>query len=387
MGGKQGVVILGSTGSIGTSTLEVIAALSDRFDVVGLAAASNHALLQAQIDRFRPRFVHLGNGGQVNGADQPTGDAPLTQLATLPEVDIVVVATTGHAAIEPTIAALRAGKIVALANKETIVAAGELVMKEAAASNGVLRPVDSEHSALWQCLGSDRFDARHVRKLILTASGGPFRGWTTEQLRSVTPAGALNHPTWSMGAKVTIDSATLMNKGLEIIEAHWLFRCPLDAIDVVVHPQSIVHSLVEFRDGSLMAQLAQQDMKVPIQYALTYPDRVEGATSTLNLLEISQLSFEAPDVTAFPLLRIARESAELGSTYPTVLSAADDFAVEAFLDGRLSFNGITAIIEEVLSAHDPAGSPLTLDAIHEADGWARRHAETVLKHKARQWMA
>lgn len=386
MNEQKGIVVLGSTGSIGTSTLDVIEALPERFRVVGLAAASNRELLQQQIARFRPDVAHLGSNQIIEGCDHLTGDDPLTQMATLPGADIIVVATTGHTAIEPTIAALRAGKIVALANKETIVAAGEIVMREAKQSTGTLRPVDSEHSALWQCLGSDRFDPDRTRRLILTASGGPFRGWSAGQLRNVTPADALNHPNWSMGDKITIDSATLMNKGLEIIEAHWLFDCPLDAIDVIVHPQSIVHSMVELHDGSLIAQLASHDMKVPIQYALLYPERVKGPGTTVDLISLGQLTFEAPDIDAFPLLRIAREAAQTGSTYPTVLSAADSLAVEAFLGGSLSFSGIARLIEETLYVHDPAGGPLTLDAIHDADAWAKRTAQEMIDTRATEWI-
>lgn len=382
---QQGVVILGSTGSVGTSTLSVIDALPDRFRVVGLAARSDTDLLQQQIDTFQPTYAHIHNDQRITGAKQLAGDDALMQLATLDEADIVVVATTGHTAIEPTIAALRAGKIVALANKETIVAAGEIVMRTAREGPGVLRTVDSEHSAIWQCLGEDRFDPQRVRRLILTASGGPFRGWTADQLSSVTPADALKHPTWTMGSKITVDSATLMNKGLEIIEAHWLFDCPLDAIDVIVHPQSIVHSFVEFLDGSLMAQLASHDMRVPIQYALTYPDRIEGAGAPLDLASMLELTFEPPDPDAFPLLRIAREAAEHGSTYPTVLSAADSVAVEAFLEGKLSFPGIARLVVATLERHSPASGPLTLEAIHAADAWAIEQARALLQGEASQW--
>ncbi len=379
---QQGVVVLGSTGSIGTSTLDVLAAMPDRFRVVGLAAARNQELLQRQIDTFQPAYAHIeAVGARLSGTEQIDEPGALTHLATLAEADIVVVATTGHTAIEPTIEALRAGKIVALANKETIVAAGEIVMHEARVSSGILRPVDSEHSALWQCLGADRFDPERVRRLIMTASGGPFRGWTVDQLKRVTPEDALKHPNWSMGTKITIDSATLMNKGLEIIEAHWLFDCPLDAISVVVHPQSIIHSLVELRDGSLIAQMASHDMRVPIQYALTYPERVEGPGETIDLISLGKLTFEGPDISAFPLLSIAREAARQGSTYPTVLSAADSVAVEAFLAGKLSFLGISRLVQDALDAHTPAAGPLTLQAIEEADTWAEQYARHLVEHR------
>ncbi|CAN5215723.1 1-deoxy-D-xylulose-5-phosphate reductoisomerase [soil metagenome] len=383
---QQGVVILGSTGSVGGSALDVVAALPDRFRLVGLAAATNQRLLQQQIDTFQPSYAHLATGGtRLTGVEQIDNPEALTHLATLDDADIIVVATTGHTAIEPTIQALRAGKIVALANKETIVAAGEIVMREARTSTGILRTVDSEHSALWQCLGSDRFDPERVRRLIITASGGPFRGWTSEQLSTVRPADALKHPNWNMGDKITIDSATLMNKGLEIIEAHWLFDCPLDAISVVVHPQSIVHSMVELHDGSLIAQIASHDMRVPIQYALTFPDRVLGPGKPINLVTIGELTFEEPNLEAFPLLTIARDAAAQGSTYPTVLSAADSVAVEAFLAGRLSFLGISRLVQESLDAHTPSSGPLTLAAVREADTWAEQYARQLVEERSSQW--
>ena len=379
--GQQGVVILGSTGSIGTSTLSVIEALPERFRVVGLCAASNKADLQAQVNRYSPDFALLDDGSSLSGASTIDGPDAMVQLATLDQADIVVVATTGHTAIGPTIAALKAGKIVALANKETIVAAGEIVMREARNGPGTLRTIDSEHSALWQCLGTDRYDASTVKKLILTGSGGPFRGMTRDQLAGVTRADALQHPNWAMGSKITIDSATLMNKGLEVIEAMWLFDCPLDAIDVVIHPQQIVHSLVEFHDGALLAQLGSHDMRLPIQYALTYPDRLHGPAETIDLLSLSSLTFEPPDLEAFPLLSLCRHAAKAGATYPTVLSAADTVAVEAFLADRLSFMNIALVVEDVLAAHVPANGPLTLEAIHAADAWALDTAQRCLKER------
>ncbi|MEX1158913.1 MAG: 1-deoxy-D-xylulose-5-phosphate reductoisomerase [Thermomicrobiales bacterium] len=372
---RQNIVVLGSTGSVGRSTLDVVAALPERFNVLALAAASNQQRLQEQIERFRPSFAScLAHDVPLDGVNVIDGADALTTLATLPEADIVVVATTGHAAIIPTIEALKAGKIVALANKEVIVAAGEIVTAIAREGAGELRPVDSEHSALWQCLGANRADLRVVSRLILTASGGPFRGWTTEQLRSVTPALALSHPTWSMGAKITIDSATLMNKGLEMIEARWLFECPYDRIEVVVHPQSLVHSLVEYVDGSTLAQLASHDMRIPIQYALTYPDRLAGPTRRLRLTDLVQLDFEPPNLKSFPLLEIARQAGLAGGAYPTVLSTADTVAVNAFLTGALSFTDIATVVTDVLDAHAPAAGPLTLDIIAAADEWAEQAA-------------
>lgn len=380
---RQGVVILGSTGSIGTSTLSVIEELRDHFRVVGLCASNNQQLLQEQIDRFRPDYAHISVDSDLRDVSVVKGSDALSTLATLDEADIVVVATTGHTAIEPTLAALRAGKIVALANKETIVAAGEIVMREASNRPGALRTIDSEHSAIWQCLESNTFDPSQVRRLILTGSGGPFRGRNREGLSGVTPADALRHPNWSMGSKITIDSATLMNKGLEIIEAMWLFNCPLESIDLVIHPESIVHSLVEYQDGALVAQLGGHDMRLPIQYALTYPNRRQGPAKSIDLVELGKLTFEAPDVETFPLVRLSREAATRGATWPTVLSAADDVAVQAFLDGRISFLQISELIEDVLNDHQAEPGSLTLDAVHEADRWATFASEAWLRRHDR----
>ncbi len=369
-GSRQRVAILGSTGSIGRNTLDVIATHPDRFEVVALAASRSATELEQQAQRHHPRYVSIEHGSVAIDGATTLVDDPLLTIATLDEVDIVVVATTGHAAIQPTIAALEAGKIVALANKETIVAAGALVMPIAQRRPGFLRPVDSEHSALWQCLGGRIDDVAAVRRLILTASGGPFRGLTAEQLRGVTPDDALRHPTWDMGAKVTIDSATLMNKGLEVIEAHWLFDVPYERIDVVVHPQSLVHSLVEYVDGAILAQIGSHDMRLPIQYALSWPDRLSPPAPPLDVLQLARLDFESPDTDAFPMLRLAYDAGAAGSTYPAVLSAADSVAVAAFLDGRVGFTDIAAVVSDVLDAHEPVTTPLTLDAILDADHWA-----------------
>lgn len=377
--GTRGVVVLGSTGSVGTSALDVIAAIPERFRVVGLAAARNHRVLQQQIDRFRPIYASCGaSGNHLTNVTVIDGERQLSQLATLDEAEIVVVATAGHDAIQPTLDALAAGKIVALANKESIVAAGELVMNAVRSGPGELRPVDSEHSAVWQCLASCGGDTSQVRRLVLTASGGPFRGWSHESLQSVTPAQALKHPNWSMGSKITIDSATLMNKGLEVIEARWLFSVDLDRINVVIHPQSLVHSCVEFVDGSTVAQLGSHDMRLPIQYALTYPERVEGSATRLSILDISRLDFEPPDETAFPLLSIARTAGNLGGTYPTVLSVSDSVAVEAFLDGRLRFDQISNVVQATLDRHSSDHLPLTVDAIADTSEWAERQARLLV---------
>ncbi|MEA2512857.1 MAG: 1-deoxy-D-xylulose-5-phosphate reductoisomerase [Thermomicrobiales bacterium] len=374
-----GVAVLGSTGSIGRQTLDVVAQLPERFRIVALAAGANHELLAEQVRQFQPDVVarddtSAGDLGPTT-ATCLSGSDGLIAAATHPDADIVVVATSGHAAIMPTYRAIEAGKTIALANKETIVCAGELIMPLAARHGVEIRPVDSEHSAIWQALGAPRRD--DVARLILTASGGPFRTTPREQLASVTAEEALAHPTWRMGGKITIDSATLMNKGLELIEAHWLFAVPYDNIDVLVHPESIVHSIVEFVDGSQLAQLSLPDMRLPIQYALTYPEHASGPCRRLDLAEVGALHFERPDLDCFPALTLARRAGEQGMTYPTVLSAADEVAVEAFLAGRIPFLGIAAIVNDVLDAHTP--SALTdVAVVFEADAWARRMAANLV---------
>jgi len=376
--GPVGVSVLGSTGSIGRQALEVIAGLPDRFRVVALAAGRNSALLAEQSARFRPDLAALD---QPAGSPPPAGvrlevgEAGLLAAATHPEAAIVLVATSGHAGILPTLRAVEAGKIVALANKEAIVCAGEVIVPLAAERGVEIRPVDSEHSAIWQSLG--RSPGREVSRLILTASGGPFRRTPAAALAGVTVEQALAHPTWAMGGKVTIDSATLMNKGLELIEARWLFGVPLGRIDVVVHPESIVHSLVEFVDGSQIAQLSLPDMRLPIQFALTYPEHAPGPCRRLSLAEVGTLHFEAPDTERFPALDLARWAGEAGGTYPTVLSAADDEAVAAFLAGRLRFAQIPEVVARVLHRH-VAASPLSLGLIAEADRWGRAAAEAEI---------
>jgi 1-deoxy-D-xylulose-5-phosphate reductoisomerase len=303
------------------------------------------------------------------------GGDGLIAASTHPSVDIVVVASSGHVAIVPTIHALELGKTIALANKETLVCAGEIITRLAAASGTQIRPVDSEHSAIWQAI--DDSPIEQVNRIILTASGGPFRMAPATKLAQVTAAEALAHPTWSMGDKITVDSATLMNKGLEIIEAHWLFGLSYDQIDVLVHPESVVHSLVEFVDGGLIAQLGLPDMRVPIQYALTYPGRMKLSTQRLDLAEVGALHFERPDTERFPGLRLAREAGIAGRTYPTVLSAADDEAVKAFLGGDLRFVDIPAAVEVVLEKHQP--TDVTVDSIWEADHWARIAAREAVR--------
>jgi 1-deoxy-D-xylulose-5-phosphate reductoisomerase len=377
-GDRRGIAVLGSTGSIGRQTLDAIAAHSDRFRVVALAARTPSRGFLAQIARHRPLVSAVSEPGKTPGDLEPpllVGPDGLAAAATHPEVDFVVVATSGHAAIIPTIQAIEHGKTIALANKETLVCAGALIMPLARARGVEIRPVDSEHSAIWQALGQTPLE--QVRRVILTASGGPFRTLAPDQLTRVTVQDALAHPTWSMGGKITIDSATLMNKGLEIIEAHWLFGIPYDQIDVLIHPESIVHSLVEFVDGGQIAQLGQPDMRLPILYALTYPERVASPAPRLHLAETGALRFAPPDEHRFPALRVAREAGLAGSTYPTVLSAADEIAVEAFLRGEIEFMDIPAIVEHVLGRHDAVGQ-VTLEAITAADDWARTAAHTAI---------
>ncbi|HEU0114533.1 MAG TPA: 1-deoxy-D-xylulose-5-phosphate reductoisomerase [Thermomicrobiales bacterium] len=379
-----GLAILGSTGSVGRQTLAVVDRHPERFRVVALAARRLSPPLQRQVARYRPELVAISEDAPPTKFGRATlvaGSDALAAAATRDGVDIVVAATSGHAAIVPTYRAIAAGKTIALANKETIVCAGALIVPFAAERGVELRPVDSEHSAIWQALRAGR--AAEVRRLILTASGGPFRSAAAEDLARVTVEQALAHPTWSMGGKVTIDSATMMNKGLEIIEARWLFDVPAERIDVLIHPESIVHSLVEFIDGSQLAQLGMPDMRLPIQYALSYPERWAGADDSLSLADLGALHFERPDETRFPALRLAREAGRLGSTYPTVLSAADDVAVAAFLDRRLQFTDIPRAIEATMARHQ-AASALSFEAIADADAWARRAARETVAALARR---
>lgn len=381
MSTRQGVVVLGSTGSVGVSTLDVVSNFPDRFKIVGLAANTDARALQLQIDRFAPEYVALSSstGIKLDGAQMIDSNDPLLELATLDGVDIVVVATTGHAAIPATLGALQAGKVVALANKETIVAAGSIVMPVARAHPGKLRPVDSEHSAIWQCLSDTNRATLDVRQILLTASGGPFRGYSTEQLLEVDVEQALNHPNWEMGSRITIDSATLMNKGFEWIEAAWLFDCPIDQIRIVLHPQSIVHSMVEYQDGSIIAQLSSHDMRLPIQYALTYPDRPNGPGNRLSIEDFSILEFQDPDFETFRAPILARQAHNEGGTYPAVLSTADEFAVKAFLDRRIRFTEIVELVERALDAYDSPGDLVTLDQVHTADEWTTAYLKRVLK--------
>jgi 1-deoxy-D-xylulose-5-phosphate reductoisomerase len=374
----KGVSILGSTGSIGRQALAVLDGLAG-FDIVGLAAGKNIALLKEQIKRYRPGVVAVQEEGDAldlarelagQGIEVLWGPDGLEAVATDPGAAVVITAVTGTAGLLPTVKAIGAGKDIALANKETLVAGGSLVTGLAADKGVSILPVDSEHSAIWQCLRGSR--PGEVESIILTASGGPFRK-EPRDLESVTVSMALAHPNWSMGRKITVDSATLMNKGLEVIEARWLFDLDYDKIRVAVHPQSIIHSMVEFRDGSVMAQLGLPDMKLPIQYALTYPRRLSGTVPRLNPVEMGPLTFEAPDMDRFPLLELAYRAGRRGGTLPAALNAANEVAVELFLAGRIKFTSIYRVVEEVVSRHDVTDRP-DLEAILEADRRARQMA-------------
>ncbi len=368
------IAVIGSTGSIGRQTLEVVRAHPENFRVVAMAAGANTKLLAAQLAEFKPDYAAWTD--EAPPPELPTGcrRLPLKEIAALPAADRVVLAAGGFAGLEPTLAAVSAGKTVCQANKEAIVCAGALIKRRAAASGARLLPVDSEHSAVWQCLDHER---EQVARVWLTASGGPFRGQTRTALASVTASAALAHPSWNMGPKVTIDSATLVNKGLEVIEAHWLFDIDYARIGVVVHPQSIVHSMVEFKDGSLKAQLSRPDMRYPIQYALTYPERLDSPElPRLDWRQALQLDFSAPDETNFPGLKIAVEAGRRGGTYPTVLCAADEAAVALFLEGKVTFTGITDLIQEALARHRSESGEPEIEQVFAADRWAR---DTVTK--------
>jgi len=373
-----GIALLGSTGSIGTQTLDVIRAHPDRFRIVALAAGRQRALLEAQVAEFQPAVVVSANTGPIDGKTPLSTPDGLVEAATHPDVDIVVAATSGHDAIRAIYRAIEAGKTIALANKETIVCAGDLIMPLARRKGVDIRPVDSEHSAVWQSLGGRDIDA--ISRIILTASGGPFLHLPLDKMRDVTVEGALAHPNWSMGDKLTIDSATMMNKGLEVIEAHHLFNTSFEDIDVVIHPEQIIHSMIELDDYSVIAQLSQPDMRLPIQYALTYPDHVSGPCRRLDFTTLRQLTFEQPDLERFPALRLARDAGRAGQTFPTVLSAVDEVAVNAFMDGRIRFLDIPDTVERVLERHDPI--PVTnLETVAGVDVWARMAAKEVIAAK------
>jgi len=370
------LAVLGSTGSIGQQTLEVVRALPHQFQITGLAAGQNFDLLTKQINEFKPRFVYFqGSGNPLRPANADYEPLSLEDIARHPQVDTVVIATSGKAGLIPTLAAVKAGKDIALANKESLVMAGEIITNEARVNEAHILPIDSEHSAIWQCL---RGETQPAAQLILTASGGPFRHYSSAQLEEVTVEQALRHPSWQMGRKVTIDSATLMNKGLEIIEAHWLFDVPFDNIRVLIHPQSVIHSMVEFIDGSIKAQLSYPDMRLPIQYALSYPERLPNPQlHKLDWSDTEDLTFEQPDFDTLPCLKLAIEAGRKGGTYPAVLCAADEVAVELFLSQRIKFTDIARLIEQVLAEHKTVAHP-TIEKIMAADTWAREKVLQIM---------
>lgn len=378
---SRGIAILGSTGSIGRSALRVIEALGPEYHIVGLSAHKNVELLAEQVRRYRPAYVAVTGGPHVDRFRALVNDQDLTilsghnglvDLAQCDGVDTVLTAVVGAAGLPSALAAAKAGKRLAIANKEPLVVAGELLTQTAKEHGSTLLPVDSEHSAVFQAMQSG--STREVDRILLTGSGGPFRGATREALANVTKEQALSHPTWSMGPKITIDSATLMNKALEVIEAQWLFGVPVDKIEVLIHPESIVHSLVEFVDGSVIAQLGEPDMCLPIQYALTYPQRVPGVSKRLRLEEIGRLRFERPDLQTFRTLPLAYEVARAGGTAPAVFNAANEAAVEEFLAGRIRFLQIMDLVEDCLNRHSVRHTK-TLEDLLEADAWARRTAK------------
>ncbi len=381
----RSLVILGSTGSIGKQTLDIVRSFPSEFKILGLAAGTNLALLLRQAEEFRPELLALQTpptgfclAGQAAALLQQKGKiVTMEEMAASTDADLVVVATSGSAGLGSLLAAIEASKNVVLANKEALVMAGKIVTEKARKKGIQILPVDSEHSAVWQCLrgeGAGGSPSREVARIILTASGGPFRGLTREEMARVTPEQALRHPTWRMGKKITIDSATLFNKGLEVIEAHWLFGIPYSNIDVVIHPECIIHSLVEFRDGSIKAQLGYPDMRLPIQLALSYPERWPNPElPRLDIREIKGLTFEPPDPERSPCLRLAREAGERGGTLPAVVSAADEVAVELFLSHKLGFADIPRVLEGTLQAHKGVSDP-DIDEVLAADSWARKTA-------------
>jgi 1-deoxy-D-xylulose-5-phosphate reductoisomerase len=379
------IAILGSTGSIGRSALQVIEQFPDRFKVVALAAGRNVDLLIAQIQRFRPKVAAVLDQELANdlanrlpadtGVEVLAGSTGYQETASCAEADMVLSSMVGAAGLIPTLSAIRAGKDVALANKETLVMAGALVMEEVRKYQIRLLPVDSEHNAIFQALEGHRRE--DLKRILLTASGGPFLNLPMEQLESVTPAQALNHPNWEMGAKITIDSATMMNKGLEVIEAKWLFEVPVEKVDVHIHPQSIVHSMVEYVDGSVIAQLGMPDMRVPIAYALAYPERLTLDLPTLDFFSVQTLTFQEPDRARYPCLDLAFNACKAGGTMPAVLNASNEVAVQAFLDKRIPFLGIARLVDKVMQEHELAPAK-ELEAIVAADTWARQRTEKVI---------
>ena len=386
---KKRIAILGSTGSIGLNTLDLIKRMPGRFEVVGLTANENISLLKKQIDMWHPRIVavmdekkygmirklaDLGNTRVCSGVDG------LVEVATYKGVGLVVSAIVGSSGLIPTMAAIEAGKEVALASKEPVVMAGKLLMNEVERRGTTLIPVDSEPNAIFQCLEGRKKD--YVKKLIITASGGPFRNFSKEQMSQVTPEKTLNHPVWKMGKKISVDSATMINKGLEVIEAHNMFGVPVSDIEVVIHPEAKVHSLVEFIDGTVLAVIGRTDMRIPIQHALTYPERVETPLEPLDLLEIPTMTFQAPDLDRFPGLKYGYDAGRVGGTMPAVLNAADEIAVEAFLERKIGFLDIPALCHQVMKKHRVNTNP-DLKEILEADKWARNETQQLVSKQRR----
>lgn len=372
------VAVLGSTGSVGSQALDVIRQLPGHFEAVALAAGRNAEFLARQVAEVRPKYVFSEvESPALREAAELAGSRflPTEEIAVAEDIDVVLVATAGAAGLMPTLKALKIGRPVAIANKEVLVMAGHLVRQAMLDGGGELRPVDSEHSAIWQCLWGE--EQHEIRRILLTASGGAFRDFDRSQLAAVTAEQALNHPTWKMGAKITIDSATLMNKGMETIEAMWLFGVPMEKVEVVLHRESIVHSLVEFSDGSVKAQLGVPDMRLPIQCALAYPERMPAPPApALDLAAVGTLHFGKPDMDRFPALRLAMEAGRLGGTYPAVMAAADEVAVERFMCHEIGFLDIPAIIEQVMARHESTDDP-DLETVLAADAEARRLARAV----------
>jgi 1-deoxy-D-xylulose-5-phosphate reductoisomerase len=379
--------ILGSTGSIGTQTLDVVQSFTDRFEVVALGAGRNIGLLKKQIARFRPRIVSVLTRDLAQGLYTQLSNPPeivhgiegLIRVATHEEADTVVSALVGAIGLVPTLSAVKARKTIALANKESLVMGGKIVMAEARQKGVDILPIDSEHCAIFQSMVGHQ--KRDVHRIILTGSGGPFLKYPTERLRDVSPREALKHPRWEMGKKVTIDSATLMNKGLEIIEAHWLFDIPIERIDVQIHPQSVIHSMVEYVDGSVMAQMGIPDMRIPISYALSYPDRLNLKLPSLNLSEIGELTFFPPDRARFPALELATQAITIGETMPAVLNAANEISVHAYLKGDLKFSQIPKVVEAAMNAHQ-IQAVQTVDDVLKADQWAREKTKEILEQES-----
>jgi 1-deoxy-D-xylulose-5-phosphate reductoisomerase len=398
---RKRVVVLGATGSIGESALKVARDIPERMEIVGLAAKSNAQKLATAANEVRPESICLVDETQIDLLRRAldykprifSGEAGLLEIACLKNADMVLVAIVGTGGLRPALGAIKAGKDLAVASKEILVMAGEIVMREARDKSVHVLPVDSEHNAIFQCLESGRglsapkgrgakaaptFQSSDIRRIILTASGGPFRKTPRKEFDSITPEQALKHPTWNMGPKITIDSATLFNKGLEMIEAHWLFGVEMKRVEVVIHPQSIVHSMVEFTDGSTLAQLSYSNMCFPIQYAVTWPDRVPNSLPPLDFSKLSKLEFATPRYDDFPALNLARRAGETGGTLPAVMNASNEIAVAAFLDRKVRFSEIWGIVEDVMNQHTPVAHP-DLNAILGADQWARAQAQGCLQ--------